>query len=251
MPITTRCPSCDRKLRVPDNLLGTRVKCPGCQTVFTAEDQGEGSAAQPPAAPAPRERPPERPREPVTDRPSEARRRPALTPPPEEDAGGYEDEPEGGYEGDRPRRRGGRSREMALSAVAGPAISLMVIGGLSILGGVLTLAAGILGGALQMGAMGNPGANPGLNRPGMGPAPMSPAAGVAVNVVEAAVFIICGSLVLFGANQMRKLRSRGWAMTATILAMLPTVCCWCVPGIGFGIWSLIVLNKPEVVRAFG
>lgn len=30
------CPSCTRKLRVPDDLLGTRVKCPTCGGTFTA-----------------------------------------------------------------------------------------------------------------------------------------------------------------------------------------------------------------------
>lgn len=30
------CPNCARKLKVPDTLLGKRVKCPGCQSVFTA-----------------------------------------------------------------------------------------------------------------------------------------------------------------------------------------------------------------------
>src|SRR5207249_3609680 len=30
------CPSCSRKLRVPDELLGQTVKCPTCQMVFDA-----------------------------------------------------------------------------------------------------------------------------------------------------------------------------------------------------------------------
>ncbi len=31
------CPKCDRQLRVPDDLLGQSVKCPGCSETFTAE----------------------------------------------------------------------------------------------------------------------------------------------------------------------------------------------------------------------
>src|SRR6266436_5831080 len=44
MPINTDCPSCNRKLRVPDELLGKKVKCPTCGTVFQADES---------AAPAP------------------------------------------------------------------------------------------------------------------------------------------------------------------------------------------------------
>ncbi|MGT5522908.1 zinc finger domain-containing protein, partial [Escherichia coli] len=34
MAILVNCPSCRRKLRVPDALLGKKVKCPTCQTLF-------------------------------------------------------------------------------------------------------------------------------------------------------------------------------------------------------------------------
>src|SRR5262249_47913396 len=30
------CPSCNRSLRVPDDLVGTRVQCPSCKQTFTA-----------------------------------------------------------------------------------------------------------------------------------------------------------------------------------------------------------------------
>src|SRR5262249_3516655 len=36
MPIFTTCPSCNRALRVPDNLIGADVRCPGCETIFQA-----------------------------------------------------------------------------------------------------------------------------------------------------------------------------------------------------------------------
>jgi predicted Zn finger-like uncharacterized protein len=45
MPIITQCPACERKLRVPDELLGKLVKCPGCGDAFTAADK---AAALPP-----------------------------------------------------------------------------------------------------------------------------------------------------------------------------------------------------------
>jgi predicted Zn finger-like uncharacterized protein len=56
MPETITCPQCSRELRVPESLLGKKVKCPGCGTTFTAPAAGaalpdEGLAA--PSAPSP------------------------------------------------------------------------------------------------------------------------------------------------------------------------------------------------------
>jgi hypothetical protein len=237
MPVTTRCPSCDRKLRIPDNLLGSRVKCPGCQTTFVAEVPQEG-----PLEEVPPEAPPRRPREEVTDRPSGARRRPALTPPPEEDEGdgAFQDEPDD-YD-DRPRRRRGGSRARALEVVSAPAVALMVTGGIGIALGVLFMVMSLIGGSLQLAMPGPAGRG----------APDASAAmfGTAFNVIHAATVIICGAIVLYGAIQMKGLSSRGWAMTSSIVAMVPCVGC-CLLGLPFGIWSIVVLGKPEVVRAFG
>src|SRR5260370_7054686 len=40
MQNTVPCPSCQRELRVPDQLLGKLVKCPACSTTFTANLSG-------------------------------------------------------------------------------------------------------------------------------------------------------------------------------------------------------------------
>jgi hypothetical protein len=42
MPEIIACPDCGRKLRVPDDLLGRKVKCPGCGVNFTASVIGGG-----------------------------------------------------------------------------------------------------------------------------------------------------------------------------------------------------------------
>lgn len=64
-------------------------------------------------------------------------------------------------------------------------------------------------------------------------------------------FAAMDAVVLFGAIKMLKLQSRSLAMTACIIAMLPfTVFCCCVPGLAFGIWGLVVINKPEVRSHF-
>jgi hypothetical protein len=49
MPVATICPQCSRKLRVPDDLLGKKVRCPGCKLVFFAR-------ADAPDVPEPEER---------------------------------------------------------------------------------------------------------------------------------------------------------------------------------------------------
>src|SRR5438309_1265812 len=49
MPQITSCPDCSKKLRVPDELIGKKVKCPGCATMFIAEaDEPEEEEAPPP-----------------------------------------------------------------------------------------------------------------------------------------------------------------------------------------------------------
>jgi predicted Zn finger-like uncharacterized protein len=50
MPLQISCPSCAAQLRLPDNLLGSEVRCPTCQTIFTAQAPAE----VPPSAPADR-----------------------------------------------------------------------------------------------------------------------------------------------------------------------------------------------------
>jgi predicted Zn finger-like uncharacterized protein len=103
MPLNVDCPSCNRKLRVPDELLGKQVKCPTCGTTFTA-----GDAVPPPPteveAPPPRRRP---------------------SPPPEDD---YDDED------DEPRRSSRRRRSgRYLQPHRGPLI--LVLGILSLVTG--------------------------------------------------------------------------------------------------------------------
>ncbi len=37
MATTVVCPACSRKLRLPDDLLGKEVRCPGCKKIFATE----------------------------------------------------------------------------------------------------------------------------------------------------------------------------------------------------------------------
>jgi hypothetical protein len=58
-----------------------------------------------------------------------------------------------------------------------------------------------------------------------------------------------GLVMIVGALRMMRLKSYGWAMTASILALLP-----CSPagiiGLVMGIWSLVVLSRSDVRAAF-
>jgi uncharacterized membrane protein YccF (DUF307 family) len=52
MPLLVNCPGCGRKLRIPDEFAGRKVKCPTCGEAFDANPSPEG-APPPAAAPAP------------------------------------------------------------------------------------------------------------------------------------------------------------------------------------------------------
>ena len=72
--------------------------------------------------------------------------------------------------------------------------------------------------------------------------------GLPVLLALAASFGI-GIVMIIGGLKMMRLQSHGWAMTASILALLP-----CSPvgilGLVVGIWSLVVLSRRDVKEAF-
>ena len=139
----------------------------------------------------------------------------------------------------RRRRRGYGSAEAA-SAVAGPAIALMVVGGLAIALCIVSLLFNMLGVGIAAAASAPKG---GAGQPNL--------AANAVTGIGSAIFGLCyWSLVVVGAVKMKNLSSYGLAMTACIVAMLPCSAC-CILGLPFGIWGIVMLNKPEVKEAFG
>lgn len=91
MPEVISCPQCQKKLRVPEELLGQEVRCPTCNQTFTAE-------VRPPVTP-PAPEPPERDEEPVYRPLDEPRRRRAVR--------RFDDDDD--EEDDRPRRRRSRT----------------------------------------------------------------------------------------------------------------------------------------------
>jgi hypothetical protein len=64
------------------------------------------------------------------------------------------------------------------------------------------------------------------------------------------VGLVLDGVMIYGALQMRSLKSFGLAMASAILIMLPCSGCCCLLGLPVGIWALVTLNKPEVKSAF-
>jgi TRAP-type uncharacterized transport system fused permease subunit len=74
--------------------------------------------------------------------------------------------------------------------------------------------------------------------------------GIGMVVAFATIGVISNMLTLVGGLKMKGLQSHGLAMMASILAVIPCLSPCCLLGIPFGIWSLMVLSKPEVKAAF-
>ena len=132
------------------------------------------------------------------------------------------------------------ARARALSLVNGPAIALLVTAVLGMLANGIGIVVHIMGRGFMPPMYGM---NPDVLRMiQVFNGPM----GLLVRIVPLAL----GIFVLFGALKMQQLRSRGLAMTAAIVAMVPCLSPCCLLGLPFGIWALIVLSKPEVQSQF-
>ena len=136
----------------------------------------------------------------------------------------------------------GGDRTAALAAVKGPAIALIVTASLGILYYAFSAILSFFNGGMMFQSQIPPNMPPQMqefiqNMRG-------PMAG-AISLVIAAV----NGLVLFGAIKLLRLQNFGLVMTAVIVAMLPCQCC-CLFGLPFGIWALVVLNKPVVKSHF-
>jgi hypothetical protein len=217
------CPSCQRQLLLPEELHGRQVRCPHCEHAFTAQGPEQGVPPPPESirpAPDP-ERPWTPPREQEYDRPGPRR-----------------EDDEDDYEGGRWYHREGRfSRGAALDAVSGPATALIVTGWISLALGLVGLCFNLVQlGAVGAGARNYQDAEAALV---FGP----------IGILLRFVGLTLSILIIVGANKMKRLESYGMAMAASVIAMLPCHGC-CILGLPFGIWSVVVLSKPEVKDAF-
>lgn len=61
--------------------------------------------------------------------------------------------------------------------------------------------------------------------------------------------VVINGVMIAGALAMRRLENRNLALAAATFALIPCQCCCCV-SIPFGIWALLMLNRPEVKQSF-
>jgi hypothetical protein len=134
------------------------------------------------------------------------------------------------------------SREAALRAVKGPAIALIIIASIAMAYYlVMTVASLIMGPEAFHQQMPS-------NLPLEMPSGIEKLQGPLSALSNFIGFAING-LTLFGAIKMLRLQQHGFAVAGSIAVMMPCGCC-CLPGLPFGIWALVVLNKPEVKSFF-
>ncbi|HET8645250.1 MAG TPA: hypothetical protein VFO85_07160 [Vicinamibacteria bacterium] len=126
----------------------------------------------------------------------------------------------------------------AAARVKGPAISLIVITALGIVGQIISMVAN-LAGMSTMPANLPPDAERWVSL-------MSGGLGVVLTLVTLAV----GGLIIFGAMKMMKLQGYGLAMAVSIIAMVPCLSPCCCLGIPAGIWAIVTLTNAEVKAAF-
>ncbi|MEY4386690.1 MAG: hypothetical protein RLY20_1973 [Verrucomicrobiota bacterium] len=127
----------------------------------------------------------------------------------------------------------------ASQMVAGPAVGLIVTAALGLLGQIAGIVMNLIGtGAGMAGARG-------AGEPAWANM-MSGGIGVFAGIIG----IIMSVVIFLGAQKMKKLESYNFAMTATIIAMVPCISPCCLVGLPIGIWALVILMKPEVKAAF-
>lgn len=71
-----------------------------------------------------------------------------------------------------------------------------------------------------------------------------------VNIGISIAGLLVSGFVVYAALMMRELKQWELCIAASILYIIPCVSGCCILGIPFGIWSLVVLMKPDVKEAF-
>jgi hypothetical protein len=238
MPLDIRCNGCSTKLRIPDELVGKKVRCRRCQSVLLALEEAPLEEAElPPRTSAPQsveteEKPAER-----ADLDFDSRRRRWAYD--DEDDEDQEDE----YEASRqPRSRRRRRKSIALELLWLPGIGLALVGFLGAIGHIVLVVLNVIlslpalrGEATQNQPPGN-----------QGPFVMGFIAGTCIHL---AVTFAWSGFVLKGAYSMFFRRNYTMAITGCIVAMVPCNVAW-ILGLPIGICGLIMLKAKGVKSRF-
>jgi predicted Zn finger-like uncharacterized protein len=255
MPIEFNCPSCQAKIRTPDNSAGRSARCPKCSTVLTvpgassASAVSSGSSAPPGFSSPPAVNPLGAPSgNPLGALPGN----PLGTPPSGSIPNPFGDKPHASFGSSpnpyappsaaasqgyfQPMQPVRGSREQVRPWLLGPAIGITVVSAI----GLVFMSMVVLGMAVDPDAIFNE-------------APQDPAERAGFYGFFVVYFIgglLTRLLQIIGAISLFRVRGYGLAMTAAICAMLPCDVYCCIGSLPFGIWALIMLNKPEVKSAF-
>jgi hypothetical protein len=128
----------------------------------------------------------------------------------------------------------------AMDAVNGPAVGLIVFAVLGLLMQAGALLFSLAGTAFLASSTSN------MPNNAMWINALTGTMGMVLHVLS----IVIGVVILVGGIKMKKLENHGFAMTASILAMIPCVSPCCLIGLPIGIWAVVVLSKPEVKASF-
>jgi hypothetical protein len=230
---TIYCPSCNRKVRVPEEMLGQPVQCPLCQLIFVAPVRGPAHAAsQPPPLVQPVPQPP-----PLVQPAPVA---PSPMPAPIEPVA-YAEEAEG---------------DAVFQLVRGPAVALLILAVLGWISNVFLAVKLKNGGPESLHELITE------TRSTMEqiypPGPARDQAQQMLNeefiynfqlTLSVVMLVLCTGAMI-GAMQMLRLRSYWMAVLGSLFIMGNLTNCCCLAGIPIGIWSLSILLRPEVRRAF-
>jgi len=217
--IEFRCAQCGKLLRTPAETAGKQAKCPECGAISPVPLPGAGAPRVPPPPP-----PPGPPSSPFA----------ATSPGPGATADAENPYQAPSQYGQMPQP--GMSSAFAASRVSGPAIGLIVTGAI----GLPFQAMAVIFNLFHVG----------IGAAGGGPEMMPIMLPVGFNVVMNAIAIVIGVVVIIGALKMKNLENYGFAMAASIIAMVPCISPCCVLGLPFGIWSVVVLSDVHVKAAF-
>jgi predicted Zn finger-like uncharacterized protein len=220
MPEAVHCPSCDLQLRVPDELIGKKVKCPTCGTNFMATSRSQAAREVANV-------------EPVAE---SVRHRDLDT----VEAQVSQEEPlHPAY------------RRQALNSAKLPAIFLLVTGILGFLGSSWSLVNVLLmppPTKEEIKAMAQA-----LSGFGVTEASLQDSVNMTRGQTGALInsaFVFLSVLTIAGAIAMLSGRARWLGIIGSLTAMVNFQVCCCAVGLPIGIWSLVVLLNADVKNAF-
>jgi hypothetical protein len=147
-----------------------------------------------------------------------------------------------------------RRTEAAFDRVRTPGTMLQVFGLVSVFLAVTSLAVYVIAPEQILGRLWDMATNANKNNPnavqGLPPRNEYIAQGQVQGIAAAAVSLICSVPIFIGGGKMKQLTGYGWAMTGSVMAMIPCTNSCCCVGLPVGIWAIVVLVNSDVKAAF-